>query len=154
MPRLLLCANPAASGFTGGLHREVLARFRDTFDVHSEWPRTPADTRTLSSEAANDSIDVVVAMGGDGVVHHVANGIGGSDVALGIIPAGTTNVLARLLGVPAKPRKAADLICSGTSPRPTPTAALSLTHQDGSIEQPYRDIRSGLWVRCRGCRGR
>lgn len=132
MRRLLLCANPAASGFTGGLHREVLARFRAGFDVEAEWPKTPDDTRRMSSEAAADGVDVVVAMGGDGVVHHVANGVGGSHSALGIIPAGTTNVLARLVGVPKRPRAAADLICEQSDPRAIPSARLTLTTASGT----------------------
>lgn len=127
MPRLLLCANPAASGFTGGLHRDILAVLRTGFDVESEWPKTPADTRTLSAEAAADGIEVVAAMGGDGVVHHVASGIAGTETALGIIPAGTTNVFGRLLRIPSKPKKAAQLICGDSRRTPAPSATLRLT---------------------------
>jgi diacylglycerol kinase family enzyme len=49
-------------------------------------------------------------MGGDGVVHHVANGIVGTTAALGIIPAGTTNVTSRIFGLPKRPRRAAAAI--------------------------------------------
>ena len=144
MRRLLLCANPTASGFTGGLHREVLTRFRAEFQVDSEWPKTPTDTRNLSVSAAADGVDVVVAMGGDGVVHHVANGIGGTATALGIIPAGTTNVLARLVGVPSQNKKAADLICGPTPSRPIPSAHLSIRHKDGSVNQRRATFSTGL----------
>ena len=144
MRRLLLCANPTASGFTGRLHREVLARFRAEFDVDSEWPKTPGDTRDLSISAAADGVDVVVAMGGDGVVHHVANGIGGTATALGVIPAGTTNVLARLTGIPSHHKKAADLICGPTPSRPIPSARLSIRHKDGSVDQRRATFSTGL----------
>ena len=145
MPRLLLCANPAASGFTGGLHRDILGLLRDGFEVESEWPKTPADTRALSAEAAADGVEVVAAMGGDGVVHHVASGIAGTETALAIIPAGTTNVLGRLLRVPAKPKKAAQLICGDSVRTRAPSAALRLTDPDtGHVEERLATFAIGV----------
>ncbi|MDH3730248.1 MAG: diacylglycerol kinase family protein [Acidimicrobiia bacterium] len=107
MRRLLLIANPSASGFTGAALREVTAALSATFAVEQEWPDGPEASRHAASKAAVASYDVVAAMGGDGVVHHVANGLVGSDTALAVIPAGTTNVLARLLAIPTKAKKAA-----------------------------------------------
>ena len=112
MPRLLLVANPLASGFTGAMHREVLDILATTYDADSVWPNSPSESQEASAKAAADGVDVVVAMGGDGVVHHVANGIAHSDTALGIIPAGTTNVLARILGLPSRPIPAAEYLAS------------------------------------------
>ena len=107
MRRLLLIANPSASAFTGALHRRVVGDLGEAFEVAPAWPSTPAEARQLAAEAAFDGYDVVVAMGGDGVVHHVANGIARTNTALGIVPAGTTNVVARIVGLPSKPAKAA-----------------------------------------------
>jgi diacylglycerol kinase (ATP) len=59
----------------------------------------------------------VVAVGGDGTVTEVANGLVGSDCALAIIPAGTGNDFLRALGIPPDPRAAAQLAFGGT-PRP------------------------------------
>lgn len=123
MRRLLLIANPSASGFTGAALREVTAALSTRFSVTQEWPESPAASRLAASTAADASYDVVVAMGGDGVVHHVANGLVGSATALGVIPTGTTNVLARLLGVPAKAKKAATGL-NGWLPRPLRTVVV------------------------------
>jgi YegS/Rv2252/BmrU family lipid kinase len=54
--------------------------------------------------------DVVVAVGGDGTVADVATGLFGSPAALGILPAGSTNITARALGIPANAAAAAALI--------------------------------------------
>ncbi len=112
MSTLLLVANPAASGFTGGLHREVVTRLSQAFTVETVWPTSPDEAEAAALGAAHRGCSVVAAMGGDGVVHHVVNGIVGTETALGIIPAGTTNVLARILGIPERPRAAARYLAS------------------------------------------
>ncbi len=144
MKRALLCSNPAASGFTGGLQRSVAARLRRHFDVHTILPETAADARAAGSAAGARGFDVVVAMGGDGVVHQLANGIGGASVPMGIIPAGSTNVLARLLGIPRKPLEAVDLICAGPAPRTIPAAVLTLDYGEGRVDSRLATFSFGV----------
>ena len=55
----------------------------------------------LARAAVAEGFDAVVALGGDGTVNEVANGLMGSDVALLALPGGATNVFAKLLGIPA-----------------------------------------------------
>ncbi|MBT8198560.1 MAG: hypothetical protein KJO84_08705 [Acidimicrobiia bacterium] len=112
--RLLLIANPAASGFTGAKHRTVMATLNRDFDVEPIWPDGPAEAAAAARDAATSGFDVVAAMGGDGVVHHVANGIAYTTTSLAIIPAGTTNVYSRLLGYPHKATKAAETLATAT----------------------------------------
>ena len=50
--------------------------------------------------------DIVVAVGGDGTVSEVAQGVAGTGTALGIIPCGSGDGLALHLGISRKPRKA------------------------------------------------
>lgn len=55
----------------------------------------------LAREAVAAGFARIVAAGGDGTIHEVANGIAGSDAALGLMPMGTMNVFANELGLPA-----------------------------------------------------
>lgn len=110
MDTALLVANPAASGFTGGAHRDVSRILADSFALEAAWPRSADDATALVLEAVQAGISMIVAMGGDGIVHRVAQSVEGSPAVLGIIPAGTTNVVARLFGIPARPQAAAQLI--------------------------------------------
>ena len=72
--------------------------------------------RDLAREAVSRSCDVVVAVGGDGTVVEVASGLVGTGVPLGIIPAGTGNLVAGNLGIPTG-RRAAEALLTGR-PRP------------------------------------
>ena len=64
----------------------------------------------IAAKAKDDGVDVVVAVGGDGTVNEVARAIVHSDTALGIIPCGSGNGLARHLLLPLHVRKAIDVI--------------------------------------------
>src|SRR5476651_2725372 len=54
--------------------------------------------------------DVVVAAGGDGTIAEVANGLIGADTALGVIPLGTANVLAKEYRLSTSPRGIANTL--------------------------------------------
>jgi len=131
MRRLLLVANPAASGFTSQLHRDVVEILEGGYRVTPVWPDGPDQARAAAVDAAEDGFDVVVGMGGDGAVHQIANGLVGTESALGVVPAGTTNVLGRILGVPRRPRDAAEAIARSLKTRPLPTIRLTYDGPDG-----------------------
>lgn len=110
MQRLLLIANPASSQFTGGVHRTVGRILSRKFEVEAVWPQTALHARQLTEQAVEDGVDVVAAMGGDGVAHHVGQALVGTETALAVIPTGTTNVLSRLYDIPHKATSAARLL--------------------------------------------
>src|SRR5213080_892228 len=61
----------------------------------------PGEAEALARRAVEDGFARIVAAGGDGTVNQVANGIAGSNCALGILPMGTVNVFAMELGLPS-----------------------------------------------------
>lgn len=73
----------------------------------------PGQPLILSREAAEQGIDVVVAVGGDGSVNEVAKGLTGTKATLGIIPMGSGNGLARHLNIPMDTARAIAALNSG-----------------------------------------
>jgi len=70
----------------------------------------PGHGTVLAREAIKDDFEIVVAVGGDGTVHEVINGIRDSNVALGIIPLGTGNDFARYFRIPKDVYKALEIL--------------------------------------------
>lgn len=69
----------------------------------------------LAKQAVADGYDAVVAIGGDGTANEVASALLYTSVALGIIPIGSGNGLARGLSIPVAVRRAARLLLDGTT---------------------------------------
>jgi len=142
MRPLLLIANPSASGFTGAALRTVEAKLGTAYAVTTAWPNGPAEARQAAADAADDGYSVVAAMGGDGVVHHVANGLAFTGTALGVIPTGTTNVVARILGIPMKAGKAAAALVTGRAR--TMTLAHIATESSVAARSEYAVFSLGM----------
>ena len=70
---------------------------------------------SMARRAVEDGADVVLAAGGDGTVRAVAETLAGTDTALGLVPLGTGNLLARNLGANlADPRQCVDVALFGS----------------------------------------
>jgi diacylglycerol kinase family enzyme len=67
----------------------------------------------MARRAAEEKRGMVIACGGDGTINEIVNGLAGSDVPMGLLPAGTANILAKELGVPWDIPRAAKLIPAG-----------------------------------------
>ncbi len=60
----------------------------------------------LAQGAAAKGTDAVIVLGGDGTFNEAANGLAGTDTALGVLPGGSTNVFARTIGMTNDPVEA------------------------------------------------
>jgi diacylglycerol kinase (ATP) len=95
--------NPAAGRGAAARALDPVAREfqRQGWAVHVERTEGPGHAVELAARAAAAGVTRVVAVGGDGTVHEVANGLlrHGGDVALGVVPIGSGNDFAKLVGV-------------------------------------------------------
>ena len=118
--------NPAAGGGRRAAIGATVERglARRGLDTHLHSTEHPGDAATLACAFAGTA-DIVVAVGGDGTVNEIANGLACSTTLLGIVPAGTVNVLALELGLPFRVERACDVIARGR------TRALDLGRANG-----------------------
>jgi YegS/Rv2252/BmrU family lipid kinase len=101
--------------------RKIAEAVRDTqrlleaagWTVESEVVDRKRELRKSTAKAVKSGLDVVVAVGGDGAVLQVVNALAETDVALGIVPKGTGNLLAGNLGIPHRLERAVDVIVTG-----------------------------------------
>lgn len=108
MPRALLIANPAAARTAPIAVNAILTTLRGAgWDVEALATGGPGDARHLAEYGVREKVDVVAVFGGDGTAMQAAAALVGTDVALGVIPGGTGNLLAGNLRIPASPARAA-----------------------------------------------
>ncbi len=96
--KLLLLVNPTASSVTPRRRvavEDILAADNELSVVVT---RRRDHATELARRAADDGLDVVAVLGGDGTINEAANGLVGSSTALGALPGGSTSVFARTLG--------------------------------------------------------
>ena len=112
MHSVVLIANPRA-GSVSRRTRDVIERALSAdFKLEVVETERRDHAQELSGDAADRGFDAVVAFGGDGTVNEVAQGLVGTDTALGVLPGGTTNVMARALGIPRDPVEATSFVAS------------------------------------------
>lgn len=82
--------------------------------IESQATRAPGDATRLARQAVEAGAKTVYAFGGDGTLREAAAGLLGSEVVLGTIPGGTTNVIPLALGLPPRPVAAAKRLRQAT----------------------------------------
>src|SRR5512134_1650953 len=118
MARALLIMNPAAAR-TQPRAVEAVMRVMRSEGWNAEVLATggPGDARSLAEYGVEQGVDVVAVFGGDGTTMQAAAALVGSEVALGVIPGGTGNLLAGNLRIPPSPARAAEVLVRGHARR-------------------------------------
>lgn len=119
MKKILIIINRKAGTNRQKLLDAHIARHfpENVFHVETVYLAYMGHGEDLAKDAVTRHFDIVVAVGGDGSINEIARGLRGSKTALGIIPLGSGNGLARALKIPLHIDKAMELIVTGR-PRP------------------------------------
>src|SRR4051812_4555723 len=101
--RALVVVNPAATSTTSKMRDVLVGALGSELKVDVAETGRRGHARDLAAQAAAEDIDVVVAVGGDGTVNEVVNGLlakgpGPHLPMLAVVPGGSTNVFSRALG--------------------------------------------------------
>ena len=108
-----LIYNPIAGRHPGRREREIrrVADVLQNAGVALKLAPTsaPGTARDLAQTAANQGDDLLLVCGGDGTINEVINGMTPGNITLGILPGGTANMIAKELGLPHDPVRAAQV---------------------------------------------
>ncbi len=113
--RIVFVINPTS----GTTNKDVMPQLIDKYidsdnnDVSTVFTEYAGHASEIASKCVNEGVDVVVAVGGDGTVNEVARALVESDTALGIVPCGSGNGLARHLMLPMNVKGALEIINNG-----------------------------------------
>jgi len=104
MPGVVFLVNPASdNGRTGRRWLELATRAaRAGLEGETRLSERPGHLIELAAGAVDDGASLVVAVGGDGTLNEVVNGVAGRDVELATIPLGTGMDFGRTYGLPTK----------------------------------------------------
>ncbi len=69
-------------------------------DANGAFTEAPGHATELAKQAVNNGVDAVVAVGGDGTINEVVNGMANTSVMLGVVPYGTANVFGLSFNIP------------------------------------------------------
>ncbi len=132
MSRVPVIVNPIAGGGRLLRSRSGLDAVARGLGVELDWRPTegPRHAQAIARREADAGARLVLAFGGDGTYNEVARGLVGTDTALGVLPGGTTSVLAYELGIP----------------RPAPRALPGLLAGEDRAMRPGRTDRDDLFL--------
>jgi diacylglycerol kinase family enzyme len=113
--RALLVVNPTATATSARVRDVIIRALGSDLKIDVAETERRGHAVLLAEQAAVDGLGLVVALGGDGTVNEVVNGVMRAPdpqlrPAVAVVPGGSANVLSRLLGQPADPVEATGLV--------------------------------------------
>jgi diacylglycerol kinase family enzyme len=139
--RALVVANPAATTTTGRVRDVLLGALASELKVDLAETTHRGHGRELGQQALAEGFDVVVALGGDGTVNEVVDGLltdgpGAHVPTLAVVPGGSTNVFSRALGRSRDPVEATGEILDSLRSGRTRRVSLGTASATGTSTAP------------------
>ncbi|MFF8629474.1 diacylglycerol/lipid kinase family protein [Streptomyces werraensis] len=154
--RALLVVNPAATTTSARTRDVLIHALASEMKLDAVTTEYRGHARDLGRQAAESGeVDLVVALGGDGTVNEVVNGLlhAGPDPerlpGLAVVPGGSTNVFARALGLPNQPVEATGVLLDALREGRERTVGLGLTSgtpgtEDEAVPARWFTFNAGL----------
>ena len=147
MRRVALIYNPASGQHSVGRHAAIdkaLAVIRAAgVKVDAMETLAPGSAGILAKDAVRRGCDTIFACGGDGTVHEVLQSLVGTNVALGVVPLGTANALAKNLGLHSTPAKAVRTLLTAEPVRFS-VGKISYSDDTGATCSRYFTVAAGV----------
>ncbi len=144
MAGISFIVNPAAGGRRGQRQDQLLDDIRSCFpDAECLLTSARGDAEHLARERCGIAGRRVVAVGGDGTVSEVGRGLVGGQAVLGVIPLGSGNDFARMLGMPTDTR-AALLHLAQARAMPCDVGRVRIRHADNTESETHYINSLGL----------
>ena len=141
---IILIGNPAARAASLKKFESASFFLREKgFDTKILLTEKSNDATRLAGEAVREKPYAIIAAGGDGTINEVINGMVGSAIPLAILPLGTTNVLAKELGIPEYVTKAMETAVS-RKPRTVSLGRIELDPDMDSSASRYFCLMAGI----------
>ncbi|HYQ48776.1 MAG TPA: diacylglycerol kinase family protein, partial [Thermodesulfovibrionales bacterium] len=114
MRSLIIISNPASRTFSPAKIKRAERLLQEHgFRTEVRFTEHRGHATVLARDALREEPYSIIAAGGDGTINEVVNGMAKSGIPLGILPMGTTNVLAREVSVPFDTDRAVGRLISG-----------------------------------------
>lgn len=98
--RVLLVVNPVARTVSRPTLAVIERALSADFNLEILETVERGHATEVAHRAVAEGVDLVVVFSGDGTINEAVNGLAGTEVVLGVLPGGATNILARALGMP------------------------------------------------------
>lgn len=110
--KVLFIMNPISGAKKKAAIPEMIEKYidKDVFEYAIAKTEYAGHATEIAAKAAQEGVDIVVAIGGDGTVNEVGKGIVNTNTALSIIPTGSGNGLARHLAIPLNVKKSIEIL--------------------------------------------
>mgnify|MGYP001020936905 CR=1 FL=1 len=110
--KILFIVNPKSGVGRKDSIPELIDKYidKDLFDYQIANTEYAGHATELAQQAAQEKIDIVAAIGGDGTVNEVGKALVNTDTAIAIIPTGSGNGLARHLAIPVNVKKSLQIL--------------------------------------------